>query len=303
MDPLVSVIIPNYRHAPYLDERIKSVLNQTYSNIEVIILDDHSPDNSLDVINKYKNDSKIAHIIANEVNSGSTFKQWEKGFELAKGEYIWIAESDDVAENSFLSQLMQGILENKDIVLAYSASHIINQDGDKIASSDGLWKKSFVKNGHSFVKTYMLGRNHIYNASAVVFKKSVLTNIQPTEYSVYKASGDRMFWSLVCLQGNVYYHAEKLNYFRKHNLKVSPKAATSGKTMLEDYDIYIKLGKLLSLNLIHRILACGYQYGIIKRCPFEKGAKHLVMEKWGKECSFSFVNYIIYRIFVKLIFK
>ena len=85
-NPLVSVIIPNYNHARYLDERIQSVLNQTYQNFEVIILDDKSTDNSVEVINQYKDDLHVSCIIVNEENSGSTFKQWHKGFELAKGE-------------------------------------------------------------------------------------------------------------------------------------------------------------------------------------------------------------------------
>ena len=101
--PLVSVIIPNYNHAVYLDERIKSVLNQTYQNFELIILDDCSPDNgaSMAIIEKYRNNPHISHIVYNDVNSGSTFKQWHKGLELAKGDLIWIAESDDNCEKSF----------------------------------------------------------------------------------------------------------------------------------------------------------------------------------------------------------
>ena len=58
--PLVSVIIPNYNHASFLDERIESVLNQTFQNFEIIIMDDKSSDNSVDVINKYKDNPKIA---------------------------------------------------------------------------------------------------------------------------------------------------------------------------------------------------------------------------------------------------
>ena len=92
---LVSIIIPNYNHAKFLDERIQSVLNQTYQNFELIILDDKSSDNSVEVINQYKDDPRVSSIIINKDNSGSTFKQWYKGIEIAKGEIIWIAESDD----------------------------------------------------------------------------------------------------------------------------------------------------------------------------------------------------------------
>ena len=107
-NPLVSVIIPNYCHAQYLDQRIQSVLNQTYQNFEVIILDDCSPDDgaSKAVIEKYRDNTHVSQIVYNEVNTGSTFKQWEKGFLIAKGELIWIAESDDYCELNLLEELV-----------------------------------------------------------------------------------------------------------------------------------------------------------------------------------------------------
>ena len=84
----VSVIIPNYNHAPFLKERIDSVLQQTYTDFEVIILDDCSTDNSKEIIETYRMHPKVVHIEYNVVNSGSTFKQWKKGIDLTKGEWI-----------------------------------------------------------------------------------------------------------------------------------------------------------------------------------------------------------------------
>ena len=95
MSPLVSVIVPNYNHARYLEQRLDSVFGQTYPNFEVIILDDSSTDNSLEIINRYKYNPHLSQIVVNKTNSGSVFKQWAKGLSLAKGEWIWIAESDD----------------------------------------------------------------------------------------------------------------------------------------------------------------------------------------------------------------
>ena len=100
----VSVIIPNYCHARFLNRRIDSVLNQTYDDFEVIILDDCSTDNSRDIIETYRHHPRVSHIVYNEKNSGSTFVQWDKGFELAQGQYIWIAESDDEAAPTFLEE-------------------------------------------------------------------------------------------------------------------------------------------------------------------------------------------------------
>src|SRR6267378_5588953 len=84
--PSVSVIVPNYNHARYLRQRIESVLGQTYKDIEVILLDDCSTDESRAIISEYSADPRVK-VVLNEVNSGSTFKQWKKGMGLAHGEY------------------------------------------------------------------------------------------------------------------------------------------------------------------------------------------------------------------------
>ena len=104
--PLVSVIIPNYNHAQFLKERIDSVLRQWFKDFEIIILDDCSSDNSKAVIEEFKGEDKIVHVEFNEKNSGSPFKQWVKGIELAKGDLIWIAESDDLADSQFLEKIV-----------------------------------------------------------------------------------------------------------------------------------------------------------------------------------------------------
>lgn len=78
--PLVSVIVPNYNHAAFLKERMESILNQSYPHYEVIILDDHSTDASLEVIKEYAKHPKVAQVIINETNCGSPFIQWQRGF-------------------------------------------------------------------------------------------------------------------------------------------------------------------------------------------------------------------------------
>ena len=79
MCPLVSVVIPNYNHATYLAKRIDSVLQQLIANIEIIILDDCSSDNSREIIEYYGSLDKRIIVYFNNKNSGSVFKQWKKG--------------------------------------------------------------------------------------------------------------------------------------------------------------------------------------------------------------------------------
>ena len=168
--PLVSVIIPNYNHAKFLDERIQSVLNQTYQNFELIILDDKSTDNSVEVIGKYKDNPHVSHIVVNTENSGSTFKQWHKGFELAKGEIIWIAESDDSCDNSLLETLVCGYVDN-DAVLAFCRSCKYDVKGNSKLHDD------MVMDGKCFISQYMFERNSVANASSAIFCRQVAMSI------------------------------------------------------------------------------------------------------------------------------
>lgn len=126
--PFFSVIIPNYNHAPYLHERIDSVLNQTFTDFEVILLDDKSQDDSRDILCSYQNNPHVAHIVLNDQNSGSTFKQWHKGFELSRGKYIWIAESDDFADVHFLQTAYDVIHKKENVTLVYFKSNIVDSN-------------------------------------------------------------------------------------------------------------------------------------------------------------------------------
>ena len=84
--PQVSVIVPNYNHALFLRQRLDSIFNQNFQDFEVIILDDCSTDNSKEIIEEYRNRPQVSHIVYNDTNSGSPFKQWAKGCDVARGE-------------------------------------------------------------------------------------------------------------------------------------------------------------------------------------------------------------------------
>lgn len=223
--PLVSVIIPNYNHAPFLKERIDSVLNQTYKNIEVILLDDCSSDNSREIIESYRGHEKISHIEYNTTNSGSTFKQWEKGINIAKGEWIWIAESDDVAHNNFLSILTQYLTDNAAII--FCRSQIITENGEKIDEfnpSNNEVVDSFDLKGYLFVEQNMILNNWISNASSVIFSKNKYLN-QVSIPSYYKLSGDYLAYLQLSKNSNVIFESRTLNFYRIHSETVRNKYA------------------------------------------------------------------------------
>lgn len=235
-NPLVSVIIPNYNHARFLDERIQSVLSQTYQNFEVIILDDKSTDNSIDVINKYKDDSHITHIIVNEENSGSPFKQWDKGFELAKGEWIWIAESDDSSEPQFLEELMAHV--DDETSFAFCRSKRMDQHGAPVYEywQDEL-KDSFTMDGQQFIDDYLRRKCIVWNASSVIFRRDNVFQI-PKDYMGFKAAGDWLYWICLARLGNVSFVNTPLNRFRLHNTNTTQQSIQSGLVKVERAKLY-----------------------------------------------------------------
>nr|WP_293834724.1 glycosyltransferase family 2 protein [uncultured Arsenicibacter sp.] len=257
--PKVSIIIPNYNHSGYLEARLNSILDQTYKDYEIIILDDCSTDNSKEIIEKYtKKTKKISKVIYNEKNSGSTFKQWNRGFENTTGEYIWIAESDDWCENNLLEELITNMITNPEIVIGYVQSSIINQDNREIYRSKYEYDKN-VLNGGEFVCNHMINGNAIFNASMAIFKKKILNSITK-EYTKYKFCGDWIFWIEVALLGKVYISNKCLNYFRKHEGDVSKKFYSSGNNFIEEIDMitYLKRNKIINYKDYYRNIYAKY---------------------------------------------
>ncbi|WP_312075191.1 glycosyltransferase [Chryseobacterium sp.] len=241
--PTVSIIIPNYNHAPYLKQRIDSVLQQTYQDFEVIILDDLSTDNSREIIEEYRNISKVSQIVYNTENSGSTFKQWEKGINLAQGDWIWIAESDDTADINFLTTLLKNSEFEKNAGLRYAASYLIDENSEIITDTwktfdMGIrkWDENFENDGKKYVTELLYQRNYIPNASAVIFRKKAVTPTVFNEVSTMKFAGDWLFWAKLLENSDVSYCAQRLNYCRIHQHTTrTVKSAVLEKKRFEEY--------------------------------------------------------------------
>lgn len=235
---MVSIIIPNYNHAQYLDERIQSVLNQTYQNFEVIILDDKSTDNSREVIEKYRNHPKVSQVIYNEVNSGSTFKQWEKGLKIAQGDIIWIAESDDSCHPDFLKTLVPLYL-NENACIAFAKSIKMDSDSNLLGPFPYQTEltQNFILDGKKFISNFLYQKNLIMNASATIFDKEIALRIDK-KYMKYKGSGDWLFWIEIAEKGMVCYVNQKLNYFRKHQENTTTQMEKTGKHFIENFYIF-----------------------------------------------------------------
>jgi glycosyltransferase involved in cell wall biosynthesis len=228
--PEVSVIVPNYNHAGFLRERLDSIFSQDFQSFEVILLDDHSSDNSNEILEQYASNPKVVHYIKNDKNSGSPFAQWIKAFALCSGRFVWIAESDDYSHPAFLSRCVEVFQKEKDIRLVYTASSGVTTNGVRddhfvkwIAEvSKGRWAADYVNTGEEEIRSALSVRNTIGNTSSVVMDRET---VAPLIKSVagFRYTGDWYLWLVVLSQpgARVGFVSEPLNYFR------SPHAETT----------------------------------------------------------------------------
>ena len=245
--PLVSVIIPNYNHARYLEQRLDSVFGQTYLNFEVIILDDCSTDNSMEVINRYKENPHLSQIVVNETNSGSVFKQWDKGINLAKGELIWIAESDDYCELNILEELVKAYTAKPNVVVAF-CQYVIFSEDYKIKPKE---HKTRYYKGKDYICNRLIRYCEIRNASGVIFSKEAYNHISK-EYMTYKSAGDLRFWCEILQYGDCAYVGQNLSYFRQNATSVTGTNGTRGVVSNEDKRVYDYVCSVYQLSIWQR---------------------------------------------------
>ena len=292
--PLVSVIVPNYNHARFLEQRLDSVFNQTYQNFEVIILDDKSTDNSLEVIDRYKDNPHLSQIVANKTNSGSAFSQWDKGISLAKGEIIWIAESDDYCELNLLEELVKAYTHRNNTVVAYSTVIGVDENS-KPFGADAFGRNQYMS-GKQYIKRYLTIANFVKNMSCAIFSKKAALKISPN-YKTYKGAGDYLFWVEIAMQGNVAIVNKRLSYFRRHGTNVTEKRNADGTNYIEEKRILDYICSFMHISYL-RMQGILYMHASrIKNIEFENNTiKEQIYDLWDIHDEYPFTQLVVKKI-------
>jgi O-antigen biosynthesis protein len=231
--PRISVVVPNYNYRAYLPERMRSIKSQTLPLYEVIVLDDASSDGSQDwLANELAQILPDAQVVINEMNAGSVFEQWRRGVALARGDYVWIAEADDLARPEFLAEVM-GAFTDPDVVLSYAQSEQIDERGHILADdyqeyvadiSESKWRHPYVTEGIDEIRTCLAVKNTIPNVSAVVFRRNVLADVLESDIERirgHRVAGDWVTYTQVLRRGRVAFCPVPLNRHRRHSSGVT----------------------------------------------------------------------------------
>ena len=228
----ISVVVPNYNYSNYLYQRVYSILNQNYKIHELIILDDASKDNSLFYIKQIE--QKISEfvnvkVVVNDINSGNAFSQWQKGMNLASGDYVWVAEADDYAKENFLNEVVSPLKKNNNIVISYADTGFIDSNGyiTKNSLVDQIdilktnhWNASYVNKGISEINCYSYLNCTIPNVSGTIIKKGNYDEIFESAKKFHQ-SGDWFTYLNILNLGDISFINKTLNYYRVHGNNIS----------------------------------------------------------------------------------
>ncbi len=221
---LISVVVTSYNHAEYLDQRMQSLLAQTYRNLEIIVVDDCSKDNSREVLAKYAGRDRV-RIVALEKNGGYANAS-NLGVSLSRGDFIMFAECDDFDEPTHIEVLHAAMAGRDNIGVSYCRSNLVDSGG-KVFSDDFQPREQAFKElceQDALIPSRMMQRFFLIscvipNMSAALIRKkyfSLAGGLSPD----YRVCADWEFWCRMSQVCDFYYVASCLNNFRHHTTTV-----------------------------------------------------------------------------------
>lgn len=227
-EELISVVLTSYNHREYLDTAISHILDQTYENIELIIIDDCSTDGSQEVIKKYLDDPRVKVFLLEE-NLGSYVKSTNLGASYALGKYINFAQCDDFSDRKQLEKLYLAMKQHSHCGVVYSGSYMIDEQDAIIGNDFECRTKEFRSQcaidttiSGSKMRTYLYQSCVIPNLSAVLLKSELFKKINGLS-DEFLVLADWDMWLRLSYITDFYYCHEKLNYFRQHSTTIRSK--------------------------------------------------------------------------------
>lgn len=245
MGKLVSIVMPNYNYSMFIRQALDSALAQTYENIEIIVVDDKSTDNSLEIIEEYvKKDSRVKSY-PNKKNLGVVASH-NRCLELAKGEYVVVLSSDDYLHPDFVKECVDYLDKYPTAGMVSSDVWYVDNDGT-VTSPEPFYPESFFCKGQYQCKVWLFTNTFV--PSQVLFRKEAVLDPEIGGAFSYLADTfiDTELWFRLCLKYDFVYMKKKLAYYRMHMGSFS-KSYENMKYFLQFYLSRKRFGELIRSN-------------------------------------------------------
>lgn len=242
----VSVILSSYNHEKYIGQSIESILNQTFSDFELIIYDDCSQDNTLQILSEYQ-DERIK-VIAGEVNRGCGIVEHVVS-NYVQGQYVAIAHSDDFWEEDKLRKQVEYLDQHKEVSAVFTHVNVVDEDGNCYTDEDRFYYDVFnVENRDRFQWL-----NHFFYKGNCLCHPSVLIRSEAYEkYQMFPVGlrqiPDFYMWIRLCLNSDIYIIEEKLTDFRVRKNENNTSGYRKDTSVRSSIEINLILEQFLDVN-------------------------------------------------------
>lgn len=209
--PLVSIITPTYNHERFIEQCIRSVLSQTYSNWEMIIIDDGSTDKTPEKIEQFKDD-RIHYIRQKNVGIWRLHRTYNRALKFSEGDFIAILEGDDFWPSYKLEKQIK-VFKKDEIVLSWGKAAVVNDKGEYLGIIPSNFDQ-FRQPNNNYIKKLLY--NNFIPACTVMIRKEALLSIGGFKQPLYLPYVDYPTWLELSLIGKFYPIDEILGYWRRH---------------------------------------------------------------------------------------
>lgn len=221
--PLVSVLICAYNAAPYLKESMTAVINQTYRNLEIIVVEDGSTDDTLSILQDFARQDLRIHIVQNEQNMG-LISSLNKGLEHVHGKYIARTDADDITEPQWVEKIVSELEKRNDIVAMGAYIRIFSEKGNGSKLAKFNQHNSIVQQA---TEPQELERNLLFHTPfhhpTVIMRAQVVQQHGLRYNKDYPHAEDYRFWADISRYGKLANYPEPLLNYRLHANQVSSK--------------------------------------------------------------------------------
>jgi glycosyltransferase involved in cell wall biosynthesis len=222
--PLVSIVVASYNHAAFLRERMKSLIQQTYQPIEILVIDDCSSDNSVDVLREYCGHPQVK--LTCLPKNGGWVRTSNMGLRMAKGEFILFANCDDSCAPEMVEKLLAALHSSSGCGFCFCRSLLIDEHGQVVGEDFSVRSRRFrvrcakdTRLSGDELAGFLLHSCVVPNLSAVLFRREVLLNLDGFTDD-YRVCCDWDLFFRVAKKAGACYVAEPLNYFRQHSSSI-----------------------------------------------------------------------------------